>query len=1125
MSPGEANHRPTVPSVPLPATLENELIERLDAGDPTDVEAEFCQRCPEHVVGIRQVVRVYRRHAEDGESRQEIGDYTVLSELGRGAMGVVYAARQRSLDRTVALKVLPRAFALDESRLERFRREVGMLARLRHDHIVCVFDAGEVDGVPYLAMELVAGASLAEAVQALATKRVGELSIADLDMALRLPPAVGVTPTPSTVFDIGRRPRTYIDRILTLGTELCDALAYAHAQGVIHRDIKPQNVLVDRQGRAKLLDFGLARGPDGASLSGTLAGTPVYMSPEQILAGRVALDHRTDIYSLGAMLYELLTLRPPFAADSLHKLFRRIQWDDPPSMAKLNPTLSHDLVAVIEKAMAKNPDRRYPDAPAFGADLRRLLRYEAVVARGRTTLTRLHRRLVRHRWAVAIGSGLLVTAGAILTAVSQVRAADRAALEAERAETQRQWLARLGRVDALHAAGEVRLAARELEGMTLEVPVALHAEVASARARVEVAIDAIVAREAAVCEAASATAAQLEASAAALADVGGTIHRAEAIEELRVRALARAGALRETELFRSPDAAVRKLLVLAWAKDLHAGKPVSEAREAAFRTLLADEQDESVLRPALAAIARLGFARYAEVLHARVERGEREFLVHIALAAALAGETDWLARCRPSLDLSEPRRPEAPGARSHLDGAPDLTDWDTGLPWGRWSSVFGSTGLLGAFAWDLDFPNRGSRATEGEARSVVASRFLLGDRALWGDLAARIEDPEAFRALLAIAEARDDPRLMPAVHRGLLARRGIGDLDHLLWASRLVATRGLEPPREVLDRAAAASDHDSSTGTLGLVVAELFDRPTVRTWALERLRDPLTPTKSRAAIYAGFHGRVPGERGSWDGIATRPDHATWMGRERRRVAVIAQVDEVLRSGPTAAWFAALDQPETRQPNLSRPGSDRRFSPLMFGVSVAVDVADALRLTAPFEEQFEWLRSLVANTMEPLSQEAVARGVLRLVPVRDQGSGANLDVVPLVRVWQVWRTRAQVVDQGGPLDERQRRLLGFLNDPEPVVQRAAALALADLGRARDVEAVLRQSLELYGPEPEVLRALAYAAAERGDHDAAAAHLRQVVDTWDVAITDAFVADARLDRARTRIATQTDRGRGR
>ena len=273
-----------------------------------------------------------------------IGRYELQDVIGQGAFGVIYRAWDTALDRAVALK-RPRCGVLDRPEaVERFLREARSTATLRHPHIVPVFDAGQFEGVPYLVSALVDGRNLAHE---LADRRPGFRQSAEWVAAL------------------------------------ADALQHAHEQGIIHRDVKPSNVLIDREGQVYLTDFGLAKSNTALAtltIDGQMLGTPAYMAPEQTDESNAKVDARTDIYSLGVVLYELLTGARPFQG-SERMLLLRIQDEEPTPPRRLDDAVPRDLETICMKAMAKVPGHRYPDAASFAADLRRYLRGEPVCAR------------------------------------------------------------------------------------------------------------------------------------------------------------------------------------------------------------------------------------------------------------------------------------------------------------------------------------------------------------------------------------------------------------------------------------------------------------------------------------------------------------------------------------------------------------------------------------------------------------------------------------------------------------------------------------------------------------------------------------------------------------------------
>ena len=355
------------------------------------------------------------------EPAQHLGDFEIVREIGRGGMGVVYEARQISLNRKVALKVLSAGLGLTGKAIQRFRREAEAAARLHHTNIVPVYATGEDKGIHYYAMELIAGPSLDHVIRQLrkgteplaSTPTMTPSSAESIshDAAPTGPyvPTAASAPTSSSSTSTPSG-NDHFDRIARMIAEVADGLEYAHRQGVIHRDIKPSNLLLSPEGRLSINDFGLARVLEqpGMTLTGEFVGTPAYMSPEQITAGRAPLDHRTDIYSLGATLYELLTLQSPFTGERRDQVIAQIMHKEPKAPRALNRQVPVDLETICQKAMEKDPDRRYQTAGALAEDLRRYLNRFAIQARRAGPIVRLRKWVRRHPGLAAGLAGMLI---------------------------------------------------------------------------------------------------------------------------------------------------------------------------------------------------------------------------------------------------------------------------------------------------------------------------------------------------------------------------------------------------------------------------------------------------------------------------------------------------------------------------------------------------------------------------------------------------------------------------------------------------------------------------------------------------------------------------------------------
>ncbi|WP_406694259.1 protein kinase [Singulisphaera sp. Ch08] len=370
----------------------------------------------------------------------EIGDFRLLREVGRGGMGVVYEAEQISLRRRVALKVLPFASAIDPRRLQRFKTEALTAAHVQHEKIVPVHAVGSERGVHYYAMQFIEGQSLAALIGELRRLRdeqgprlspaEGEQDDravdADLDLRLHEPGSGGEVAHATTTISRERSAdrRRYFDRAAGLARQAALALEHAHQAGIVHRDVKPGNLLLDLRGQLWVTDFGLAQvtGDPGLTITGELLGTLRYASPEQVLARRGIVDHRSDIYSLGATLYELLTLHPPFEGRDRHALIRLIAEDDPASPSDLDRTVPPELETIVLKALRKDPGDRYGTAQELADDLQRFLDARPILARRPTAAERLRAWSRRHPTAVRAGAvALILLSAASLVSTALVR--------------------------------------------------------------------------------------------------------------------------------------------------------------------------------------------------------------------------------------------------------------------------------------------------------------------------------------------------------------------------------------------------------------------------------------------------------------------------------------------------------------------------------------------------------------------------------------------------------------------------------------------------------------------------------------------------------------------------------
>jgi WD40 repeat protein/serine/threonine protein kinase len=450
--------------------LVEEFLERCRRGERPSLE-EYIDRHPDLASEIRAVLpaaaaleNVTPDEPRPNPSRpappRQIGDFRIVREVGRGGMGIVYEAEQLSLGRHVALKVLPRQVLLDANRRLRFEREAKSAARLHHTNIVPVFGAGEHDGLPYYVMQLIDGQGLdavlaelrrarradgpatvpapppgkdgpaAVIARSLATGEFVAAGPADPATTLTalLPAEAGSPPVPSpdalpvpaSSSPSGPRQATYWHGVARVGVQAAEALDYAHKQGVLHRDVKPSNLLLDARGTVWVTDFGLAKADDQDNLTrtGDILGTLRYMPPEAF-EGRT--DRRADVYALGLTLYELLALRPAFDETDRNKVIKQVMTTEPPRLDRLNPAIPRDLVTIVHKAADRDPARRYQTAGELADDLQRFLADEPIKARRTSSLERLVR-WARHNRGVAAALAAIAAILVIGTVLSGIAA-------------------------------------------------------------------------------------------------------------------------------------------------------------------------------------------------------------------------------------------------------------------------------------------------------------------------------------------------------------------------------------------------------------------------------------------------------------------------------------------------------------------------------------------------------------------------------------------------------------------------------------------------------------------------------------------------------------------------------
>ncbi len=385
------------------ADLLDEYLAGLEQGAPPTVETlagedlTLIEPLKRYVAGITELHQVavgFRPPSLDeprpdrADSSGRLGDFQLLEVIGRGGMGVVRRAHQVSLDRTVAIKVLPFSSLLDERQIARFRNEAQAAAGLHHPHIVPVYAIGCEKGVHYYAMQFIEGRSFDQVIAENRSRREAQAA--------------------------GDDRRAFPDwrETVKAGIQAADALQAAHECGVVHRDIKPSNLMLDQQNNLWVTDFGLAHCQSDVSLtrSGDIVGTIRYMSPEQAAGDSAFVDGRTDVYSLGVTLFEMLALQPVHQGEDAGAILRHIAEQPAPSLRRLRTDIPRDLDTVIAKATARCRDDRYQTAQAFAEDLRRIRDGQPTIARPPTAMDHVTSWAIAHRKRVAVGVLFLLLA-------------------------------------------------------------------------------------------------------------------------------------------------------------------------------------------------------------------------------------------------------------------------------------------------------------------------------------------------------------------------------------------------------------------------------------------------------------------------------------------------------------------------------------------------------------------------------------------------------------------------------------------------------------------------------------------------------------------------------------------
>jgi serine/threonine protein kinase len=396
---------PKTPSNPILETLVTQCLDRTEShGDPAI--DEVCKDHPELRGAVAKRIEMLKRMglvsatappipADEARPLRDfpemLGDFRLQKRIGGGGMGVVYLAKQESLGREVALKLIRPEHLYFEGAKLRFRREVEAIAALAHPGIVPIYTVGEEKGIPYYAMERVAGSPLSDVLEKARMRDVQELTGEDFAALIEGVDAIQAV-------GVGQRlGSTWIQACLRVMLEVTDAVAHAHSRGIIHRDLKPSNVLLRLDGRAVVVDFGLAlqQGGDKLTQTGSALGSPHYMAPEVWSGGGSAADARCDVYALGVMLYEMLGLHLPFQGQN-EELFVQVMRGEFDSLRRRNPNVPWDVETVCLKAMDLEPSRRYATAAEFGTDLRNLLELRPIQAARPSPWMRVKRYAQRH---------------------------------------------------------------------------------------------------------------------------------------------------------------------------------------------------------------------------------------------------------------------------------------------------------------------------------------------------------------------------------------------------------------------------------------------------------------------------------------------------------------------------------------------------------------------------------------------------------------------------------------------------------------------------------------------------------------------------------------------------------
>jgi len=397
-------------------------------GQQPDID-EFVKQYPEFESRIRQRIQNLQEinslfdclmQADDSDFddtttqyeliSQTLGDFEILKMIGQGGMGAVFLARQVSLDREVALKVISSVGGAQVKNLDRFKRESKVLAKISHPNIVPIYEVGQQGPYFYFAMEYIKGVSLDKIISSIRKAKSGDKASVVMQRCLEVQASIYDNNRPDDDKPNGAEIDTdYIVEMSRIIVGIASALYYAHKKGILHRDIKPSNILIASDGTAKLVDFGLAKGQtqETITITGEFFGTPSYVSPEQIRKPE-AVDCRSDVFSLAATYYECLTLRPPFGGDTVNEILTKVISREAIPPKKYCPRLSTDFNTVLLHALEKSPDDRYQTAGDFVADIRNILEFKPITAKRPSITRRVYKTLRRNPFKFAAAGVLIV---------------------------------------------------------------------------------------------------------------------------------------------------------------------------------------------------------------------------------------------------------------------------------------------------------------------------------------------------------------------------------------------------------------------------------------------------------------------------------------------------------------------------------------------------------------------------------------------------------------------------------------------------------------------------------------------------------------------------------------------